>query len=65
MVDIVFEAKNPKQLDICLKMLYAEKVNFTVKVLETINGKIYYQIVASVSDEDAGVLKERYRILIS
>ena len=30
-----FIANNPKQLDLCLKMLYAEKIDFLVHVNET------------------------------
>ena len=60
----VFIAKNPKQLDICLKLLYAEHIAFKVNVQESNKGKIEYAIYAEV-DEQKGRLQEKYRILIS
>lgn len=30
-----FIAKNPKQLDMCLKLMYVENVRFTVAVIPT------------------------------
>lgn len=58
-------AKNPKQLDICLKLLYAEQVRWIVDVVEGNKGKIIYQISVNVEDDIFDVLKEKYRILIS
>lgn len=60
-----FLAKNPKQLDICLKLLYAEKVGFTVAVTENRKRKIEYLITALTDDKTIGMLLEKYRILIS
>lgn len=58
-------AKNPKQLDIALRLLYAEKIGFSVAVCETQKGKIFYR-VNLVSDElIAADLQEKYRILTS
>ena len=58
-------AKNPKQLDICLRFLYAEKVEFRVSVCESDIGKIYYEIATITDDKAIKLLQEKYRILIS
>ena len=59
-------AKTPKQLDICLRLLYAEKVKFIVEVTETENKKIVYKIGISAQDKQKALeLEEKYRILIS
>ncbi len=59
-------AKNPKQLDICLKLLYAEHVKFSVEVTETATKKIVYLVSAYGLDKLAeNVLEEKYHILIS
>ena len=60
-----FEANNPKQLDLCLRLLYAEHVAFTVHIRENGKGRIVYDVVTSVSDEKRIELEEKYRILIS
>ena len=59
------KANNSKQLDICLRLLYAEKHEFIVKVRETDNGKIYYEISVNTTEETMSVLEEKFRILIS
>ena len=59
-------ARTPKQLDICLRLLYAERTKFFVEVEETEKKKIMYVIRISVDDEQkAYELEEKYRILIS
>lgn len=60
-----FIAKNPKQLDICLKLLYAEKVGFNVKVKETEKHRIVYEITADTDAQTYELLREKYRILTS
>lgn len=60
-----FVAKNPKQLDICLKMLYAENITFIVSVCENDKRKIEYHITANTNEQTLELLKERYRIMIS
>ncbi len=60
-----FLAKNPKQLDICLKMLYSEHVTFTVMIKETEKKRIEYDIIANTDEEVIDKLLEKYRILIS
>ena len=59
-------ARTPKQLDICLRLLYAERTKFFVEVEETEKKKILYVIRINVDDEQrASELEEKYRILIS
>ena len=60
-------AKNPKQLDIGLRLLYAEKVKFQVQVDENEYRKIYYSIHIdrTLSEDATKLLMEKYRILIS
>lgn len=58
-------AKNPKQLDICLRFLYAEKVEFCVSVCEDEKRKIFYEISVIANDREIKLLKEKYRILTS
>lgn len=60
-----FIAKNAKQLNLCLRMLYAENVSFAVTVKETDKRKIIYGVSVQVDDETFQQLKEKYRILIS
>lgn len=60
-----FTAKNPKQLDLCLKLLYAERIKFSVRVCENTKKKIEYAIRVDATDEEAALLEEKYRILIS
>jgi hypothetical protein len=60
-----FEARNPKQLDICLRLLYAENVSFSVRITETEKRKIVYMIGVQAEDQVCEVLREKYRILIS
>ena len=60
-----FVAKNPKQLDICLKLLYAERVGFSVEVCENTKRKIEYKALVDVQEQRFNELLEKYRILIS
>lgn len=60
-----FKAVNPKQLDICLRMLYAEKLQFFVAVVENQKRKIEYRISVAVDEQTFEMLEERYRILTS
>lgn len=61
----VFTAKNPKQLDLCLKLLYSERVTFSVRVRESTKKKIEYVITADADELKVEELMEKYRILIS
>lgn len=60
-----FIAKNPRQLDICLRLLYAEDVRFSVVVKETAKHKIEYGIGVHADEQTVEALREKYRILIS
>ncbi len=60
-----FLAKNPKQLDICLKLLYSEHVPFVVNITETTKKKVVYEITADAEEPIINKLMEKYRILIS
>lgn len=60
-----FLAKNPKQLDLCLRLLYAEHVPFVVQVAETNKKRIVYHVSAVTDEQTMRQLEEKYRILIS
>lgn len=60
-----FTAKNPRQLDICLRMLYSEKIGYSVRISETDQRKIIYLIGISEDAEIVEMLQERYRIMTS
>lgn len=60
-----FLARNPKQLDLCLKLLYSEKTPFSVRVVESTKKKIEYEIGVNVTGEHMTELEEKYRIMIS
>ena len=60
-----FTAKNSKQLDLCLKLLYAERIGFSVRVCENTKKKIEYRIHVQATEQKATELEEKYRILIS
>ncbi len=60
-----FIAKNPKQLDLCLKLMYTEKVQFKVVVTQTAKLKIVYRIDALVDGYVADELERKYNVLIS
>lgn len=61
----VFTAKNPKQLDLCLKLLYSERVGFSVSVRESTKKKIEYAVTVQADEQTIEKLREKYRILIS
>lgn len=59
-------ATSGKQLDICLRMLFFDKVHYIVRTVENDRHKIEYRVeLTSVDDGKADELEERYRILIS
>ncbi len=60
-----FIAMNAKQLDLCLKMLFAEGIEPAVKTLRNGKGKIYYRIGVNIDDATYNKLSERYSIMIS
>lgn len=60
-----FIARSSRQLDRCLRLLYAEHTEFIVKVKETERRKIMYEILVETDEQTYRQLKEKYRILIS
>lgn len=60
-----FIAKNPKQLDLCLKLMYTENLDFTVAVTQPSKHKIIYEIYASVNGNEGELLERKYNVLIS
>lgn len=60
-----FLARNPKQLDLCLKLLYSEGLSFSVRVVESAKRKIEYEVGISVDEHRMTELEEKFRILVS
>ena len=60
-----FQAVNDKQLGICLRMLYAEKIQPFVKTVMNGKGKIEFQVSIQSDQTTFEMLRERYEILIS
>ena len=58
-------AKTPKQLGICLKLLYSENVEFKVGIRENKKLKIEYPIIVDVDQKKFDELKVTYMMLIS
>lgn len=58
-------ARNPKQLDICLRLLYAERMEFELQVCENEKKKIFYRISVLSTEERYLAVKEMYRVMIS
>lgn len=60
-----FQAVNDKQLGVCLRMLYAEKIQPFVKTVMNSKGKIEFQVSIQSDQTTFEMLRERYEILIS
>lgn len=60
-----FTARTPEQLDLCLRMLYGEQIEFTVKFKKDSHGKLQYAVGADVDDAAYEKLNRRYQTLIS
>lgn len=60
-----FLAVNDKQLGICLRMLYAEGLEVTVKTVRNSKSKIEFHVFINAEREDFARLQERYEILTS
>lgn len=60
-----FVARNGKQLTVCLKLLYMEKVPYTVKVEEDNKGKVIYIVEVDLEPKQLAELREKYRVMIS
>lgn len=58
-------AVNNKQLGTCLRMLYAEKIDYIVKTVMNSRNKIEFHISVDTDEQTFKMLKERYEILIS
>lgn len=60
-----FLAVNNKQLGTCLRMLFAEDIQGTVKTVLNSKDKIEFHIYANVDKQMLETLQKRYKILIS
>lgn len=60
-----FLATTDKQLGVCLRMLYAEKLQPIVETVMNGKGKIEFHVHVTVGDNYRKELEERYNILIS
>lgn len=60
----VLIAKNPKQLDLCLRLLYAENIRFMVEVIKNDKQKVMYEICVNIDGEAFKKLENKYRTLI-
>ena len=53
-------ARNPKQLDLCLRLLFAEGIQFQVRLFKTEKGKVLYGITLLADDKTASIVEEKY-----
>lgn len=60
-----FRAVNNKQLGVCLRMLFAEGIQGTVKTVLNDKDRIEFHITANVDEQTFKELEERYKILIA
>ena len=58
-------AVNNKQLGICLRMLFAENLDYIVKTVLNSRNKIEFHISVDTDERTFQMLRERYEILIS
>lgn len=58
-------ATSDKQLGICLRMLYAERIQPIVQTVMNGKGKIEFRIRVAADEDKFAMLEERYRVLIS
>lgn len=58
-------ATSNKQLGICLRMLFAEGIQGSVKTVLNSRDKIEFHITANVDKEKFNELAEHYKVLIS
>lgn len=64
-MEYFFRATNDKQLGICLRMLYAEKLQGIVTVVKNDKDKIEFHVRITADESYFEELLERYEILIS
>ena len=57
--------RTPRHLDICLRLLFIENTDFTLKVVKTDKGKIVYEINIIADEQEFELLKEKYDGLTS
>lgn len=60
-----FKAVNDKQLGICLRMLYAERIQPFIDTVLNDKDKIEFHISIDADEQIFNKLDERYKILIS
>lgn len=60
-----FLAINNKQLGVCLRMLFADGIQGTVKTVLNDKDRIEFHITANVDEQTFEELEERYKILIA
>ncbi len=60
-----FRAVNDKQLGVCLRMLYADKIQGFVETTINDKGKIEFHISIDVDERTFKKLLERFEIMIS
>lgn len=58
-----FLARTDRQLGLCLRMLYAENIGYSVDVFENEKNRIVFRISVKVSDERMSELERKYHIL--
>jgi len=60
-----FKAATDRQLALCLRMLFSEKLQGHVRTMQNEQGKIEFRISVPVDEQRYAELKERYELLIS
>ena len=58
------KCKNAVALDKCLRLLYANKIEFKVEVCESDKGKIYYSVLVDLANNEYERIKCEYEQLI-
>ena len=59
-----FIAKSDRQLGLCLKMLFAEQIEFDVRLELNEKGKVVYYVSAAADDKTLDELNLKYESLI-
>lgn len=57
--------KSAKALDTCLRTLYADHIDFQVKVFENEKGKICYSVIPEADENKIAAVDERIKIMLS
>lgn len=61
---IMFKCFNYRQLGICLKLLYLQNLDFTVKVEEDEKSRIIYSVSTIVDEDKADMVEHAYLIMV-